>query len=169
MSLRASAHTGVAIRSPIHVTFTKSFQKEYGLPRSLRSLAMTGWWTICGEKNAGTTLFWQKGSPFLSVHRCRAVAKIDVFLCLDYVNQHYRRCAPGGVWGGGFDCGSNKANPPQPASTVAFLPEQESYPPEEPHLQLLQRVSFSTQKLAITTVIARGRIATPVTSVTGSQ
>ena len=42
--------------------------------------------------------------------------------------------------------GAINSNPPQPASLVSFLPEQERYPPGELHLQLPQRVSFSAQK-----------------------
>ena len=105
-----------------------------------------------GRKSRGCFGFRTKSYPFRPINRCSAVAKIDVFLRLNYVNPHCRRCVPGGVWGGGFDCGSNKANPPQPASTVSFLPEQERYPPEELHPQLPQRVSFSTQKAPQTTL-----------------
>ena len=37
-----------------------------------------------------------------------------------------RKCAPGGAWGGGFDCGSNQLKPSPAASLGTFLAEQES-------------------------------------------
>ena len=125
-------------------------------------LAMTGWWTDCGRKVVGTMLFGQKGSPFRSVHRGRAVAKIKSFLGggNEYCIHNSARLEGSGEVA--LIAGAINSNPPQPASLVSFLPEQERYPPEELHLQIPQRVSFSTQMLAITTVIARGRIATPV-------
>ena len=109
-------------------------------------LAMTGWWTGCGRKVAGTTLFGQKGSPFRSVHRGRAVAKIDPFLGRGNVCCTHNSARLEGSGEVALIAGAINSNPPQPASLVAFLPEQESYPPEELHPQLPQRVSFSTQK-----------------------
>ena len=99
------------------------------------------------------------GLPFRSVHRGRAIAKIDRLLWRGNVCCTHNSARLEGSGEVALIAGAINSNPPQPASLVAFLPEQESYPPEELHLQIPQRVSFSTQKLAITTVIARGRIA----------
>ena len=107
-------------------------------------LAMTGWWTDCGRKVVGTTLFGQKGYPFRSVHRGSAVAKIDHFLGGGNVYCTYNSARLEGSGEVALIAGAINSNPPQPASLVAFLPEQESYPPEELHPQLPQRVSFST-------------------------
>ena len=65
--------------------------------------------------------FRTKSYPFRSINRCSAAAKIEVFLRLNYVNQHCRRCAPGGVWGGGFDCGSNQLKPSPAGFFGSFL------------------------------------------------
>ena len=65
--------------------------------------------------------FRTKSYPFRSINRCSAVAKIEVFLRLNYVNRHCRRCAPGGVWGGGFDCGSNQLKPSPAGFFGSFL------------------------------------------------
>ena len=74
-------------------------------------LAMTGWWTDCGRKTANATVFGQKR---LSVSLCQQRQSG----CQDRPPSlegkcmlHLRRCVPGGVWGGGFDCGSNQLKP----------------------------------------------------------
>ena len=90
--------------------------------------------------------FRAKGYPFPSIHRGSVVAKIDTFL--GGGNEY---CTHGGarLEGSGevaLIAGAINSNPPQPASLASFLPEQERYPPEEPDLQVLRRVSFSTQK-----------------------
>ena len=102
------------------------------------------------------------GLPFRSIHRGRAVAKIAAFLGRGNEYCTYNSARLEGSGEVALIAGAINSNPPQPASLVSFLPEQERYPPEELHWQIPQRVSFSTQMLAITTVIARGRIATPV-------
>ena len=109
-------------------------------------LAMTGWWTDCGRKVVGTMLFGQKGSPFRSVHRGGADAKIDRLLWRGNVCCTYNSARLEGSGEVALIAGAINSNPPQPASLVSFLPEQERYPPEELHPQLPQRVSFSTQK-----------------------
>ena len=109
-------------------------------------LAMTGWWTDCGEKKRRHYPFRTKGFPFRSVSRSRAVAKIDAFLGWRNVYCTYNSARLEGSGEVALIAGAINSNPPQPASLVAFLPEQESYPPEELHPQLPQRVSFSTQK-----------------------
>ena len=72
---------------------------------------MTGWWTDCGRKTANATVFGQKR---LSVSLCQQRQSG----CQDRPPSlagkcmlHLRRCVPGGVWGGGFDCGSNQLKP----------------------------------------------------------
>ena len=109
-------------------------------------LAMTGWWTDCGRKVVVTTLFGQKGYPFRSVYRGSADAKIESFLGWGNVCCTHNSARLEGSGEVALIAGAVNSNPPQPASLVSFLPEQERYPPEELHLQIPQRVSFSTQK-----------------------
>ena len=87
-----------------------------------------------------------KGHPFRSVYRGRAAAKIDTFLRCGKVYRTHNSARLEGSGEVALIAGAINSTPPQPASLVAFLPEQESYPPEEPHLQIRKKVSFSTHK-----------------------
>ena len=85
------------------------------------------------------------GLPFRSVHRGRAIAKIDRLLWRGNVCCTHNSARLEGSGEVALIAGAINSNPPQPASLVSFLPEQERYPPEELHLLIPQRVSFSTQ------------------------
>ena len=128
-SLKSPCHCEARIATPVTVSLARNDMVD-GLRR----------------KNAGTTLFGQKGYPFRSVHRGRAVAKIDHFLGWGNVYCTHNSARLEGSGEVALIAGAINSKPPQPASLVSFLPEQERYPPEELHLQIPQRVSFSTQK-----------------------
>ena len=99
----------------------------------------------CGRKNLKCQCFRTKGYPYPSIHRGKVVAKIDPFLGRGNVYCTYGGARLEGSGEVALIAGAINSNPPQPASTVSFLPEQERYPPEELHLLIPQRVSFSTQ------------------------
>ena len=130
----------------------------YGLPRHF--VARNDMVNELRWKNRKRYTFQTKGHPFRSIRRGRAVAKIDHFLGWRNVYCTYNSARLEGSGEVALIAGAINSNPPQPASLVSFLPEQERYPPEEPHLQYPKGYRFRRKKLPKITVIARGRIAT---------